>query len=291
MSATICYLNGEYVPLDAARISPLDRGFLFGDGAYEVVPVYSRRPFRIGEHLQRLQQTLDGIRLPNPHTPAEWGERIERLVAEAPFEDQSVYLQVTRGADSKRDHAFPQGVPPTVFIFPAPLVTTPDAVRACGVAAVTALDNRWLRCDLKVVALLANVLARQHAVDQGCAETILLRDGFMIEGAASNIFVVRDGVLLAPPKDHRMLPGVTYDVVLELAAKYGVPHQVREIDEAELRAADEIWMTSSTKEVLPITTLDGQPVGRGDQAGRPGPLAQRMHGWYQQFKDEVMRRG
>ncbi|MBI2307050.1 MAG: D-amino acid aminotransferase [Rhodocyclales bacterium] len=287
MTSTTCYLNGQYLPLADARISPLDRGFLFGDGAYEVIPVYSRRPFRIDEHLQRLQQTLDGIRLANPLTLAEWRERIERIVAAAPFDDQSVYLQVTRGADAKRDHAFPAGVPPTVFVFTAPLTTTPDAVRAAGVAAVTALDNRWLRCDLKVVALLANVLARQHAVDQGCAETILLREGFMIEGAASNIFVVKDGVLLAPPKDHRMLPGITYDVVLELAAQHGVPHKVREIFEAELRTADEVWMTSSTKEVLAITTLDSQAVG----TGAPGPLAQRMYDWYQQFKDEVMRRG
>ena len=291
MASTLCYLNGEYLPLDEARISPLDRGFLFGDGGYEVIPVYSRRSFRIGEHLRRLQQTLDGNRLLNPHTVAEWTERIERIITAAPFDDQSVYLQVTRGADSKRDHAFPQGVAPTVFIFTSPLVTTPDAVRARGVAAVTALDNRWLRCDLKVVALLANVVARQSAVEQGCAETIFLREGFMIEGAASNIFVVREGVLLAPPKDHRMLPGITYDVVLELAAQHGVPVEVREIPEAEFRAADEIWMTSSTKEVLPITTLDGRPVGRGDAAGRPGPLAAKMHAWYQQFKDEVMRRG
>ena len=291
MASTLCYLNGEYLPLDEARISPLDRGFLFGDGGYEVIPVYSRRSFRIGEHLRRLQQTLDGIRLLNPHTVAEWTERIERIIAAAPFDDQSVYLQVTRGADSKRDHAFPQGVAPTVFIFTSPLVTTPDAVRARGVAAVTALDNRWLRCDLKVVALLANVVARQSAVEQGCAETIFLREGFMIEGAASNIFVVREGVLLAPPKDHRMLPGITYDVVLELAAQHSVPVEVREIPEAEFRAADEIWMTSSTKEVLPITTLDGRPVGTGGATGRPGPLAAKMHAWYQQFKDEVMRRG
>lgn len=286
-----CYLNGEYLPLAAARISPLDRGFLFGDGAYEVIPVYSRRPFRIDEHLRRLQHTLAALRLADPHTPAEWRERIERIVAAAPHEDQSVYVQVTRGADDKRDHAFPAGIAPTVFIYAAPLTITPDSVRAVGVAARTAVDNRWLRCDLKVVALLANVLARQDAVEQGCAETIFLRDGFMTEGAASNTFVVKDGVLLAPPKDHRMLPGITYDVVLELAAQHGLPHLVREIADTELRAADEIWMTSSTKEVLPITTLDGRPVGHGDAAGRPGPLAQRMHGWYQQFKAEVMRRG
>jgi D-alanine transaminase len=279
------YLNGQYLPLAEARISPLDRGFLFGDGAYEVIPVYSRRPFRIDEHLRRLQHTLDGIRLANPHGAAEWRERIDRVVADAQSEDQSVYIQVTRGADSKRDHAFPQGVPPTVFIFSAPLVTTADAVRETGIAAVTALDNRWLRCDLKTVALLANVLLRQQAIDAGCVETLMLREGYLTEGAASNIFVVKDGVLLAPPKDHRMLPGITYDIVLELAARHGMPHTVREIAEAELRVADEIWMTSSTKEVLPITTLDGRPVGQG----RPGPAARRMYAWYRAFRDEVMR--
>ncbi len=279
------YLNGQYLPLAEARISPLDRGFLFGDGAYEVIPVYSRRPFRIDEHLRRLQHTLDGIRLANPHGAAEWRERIGRVVADAQSEDQSVYIQVTRGADSKRDHAFPQGVPPTVFIFSAPLVTTADAVREAGIAAVTALDNRWLRCDLKTVALLANVLLRQQAIDAGCVETLMLREGYLTEGAASNIFVVKDGVLLAPPKDHRMLPGITYDIVLELAARHGMPHAVREIAEAELRVADEIWMTSSTKEVLPITTLDGRPVGQG----RPGPAARRMYDWYRAFRDEVMR--
>lgn len=279
------YLNGQYLPLAEARISPLDRGFLFGDGAYEVIPVYSRRPFRIDEHLRRLQHTLDGIRLANPHGAAEWRERIGRVVADAQSEDQSVYIQVTRGADSKRDHAFPQGVPPTVFIFSAPLVTTAEAVRETGIAAVTALDNRWLRCDLKTVALLANVLLRQQAIDAGCVETLMLREGYLTEGAASNIFVVKDGVLLAPPKDHRMLPGITYDIVLELAARHGMPHAVREIAEAELRVADEIWMTSSTKEVLPITTLDGRPVGQG----RPGPAARRMYDWYRAFRDEVMR--
>lgn len=279
------YLNGQYLPLAEARISPLDRGFLFGDGAYEVIPVYSRRPFRIDEHLRRLQHTLDGIRLANPHSVAEWHERIGRVVAAAQSEDQSVYIQVTRGADSKRDHAFPQDVPPTVFIFSAPLVTTADAVREAGIAAVTALDNRWLRCDLKTVALLANVLLRQQAIDAGCVETLMLREGYLTEGAASNIFVVKNGVLLAPPKDHRMLPGITYDIVLELAVRHGMPHAVREIAEAELRAADEIWMTSSTKEVLPITTLDGRPVGQG----RPGPAARQMYAWYRAFRDEVMR--
>jgi D-alanine transaminase len=280
------YLNGQFLPIEEAKISPLDRGFLFGDGAYEVIPVYSRRPFRIDEHLRRLQLTLDGIRLPNPHALEEWRRLVERIIADNEFDDQSVYIQVTRGADSKRDQAFPSGVAPTTFIFTAPLVTPSAAQREMGIAVVSALDNRWLRCDLKTVSLLANVLLRQQAIDAGCVETIMLRDGYLTEGAASNIFVVKNGVLLAPPKDHRMLSGITYDVVLELAARHGMAHEVREISEAELRSADELWMTSSTKEVLPITVLDGKPVGNG----KPGPAARQMYAWYCSFRDDVMRK-
>jgi D-alanine transaminase len=284
------YLNGAFLPLAAARVSPLDRGFLYGDGVYEVIPVYSRRPFRIDEHLGRLQATLDGIKLANPLAVDAWKAVISRLIDAAPWDDQSIYLQVTRGADNKRDHAFPSpAVPPTAFAFAAQLVTTPADVRARGVAAITVPDLRWARCDLKVVSLLANVLARQEAVEQDCAEALLIRDGFMKEGAASNIFVVRDGILLAPPKTHLMLPGITYDVIIELAERHGQPLEIREIAEAELRAADEVWMTSSTKEILAITTLDGAPVGNGPNAGRPGPLGERMWQWYQDFKNTVMR--
>lgn len=284
------FLNGQYLPLAEAKISPLDRGFLFGDGGYEVIPVYSRRPFRLDEHLRRLQTTLDGIRLPNPHSTAEWKDIVLHLVAWADFEDQSVYIEVTRGADDKRDQAFPVGVAPTVFAFTSPLSTPTPAQRESGIAVISAADIRWGRCDLKAVALLANVLMRQMAVDAGCAETIMLRDGYLTEGAASNIFVVRNGIILAPPKDHRMLPGITYDVVLELAARNGAPHEVRPVAEAELRSADELWMTSSTREVLAITTLDGQPVGKGVGAGKPGPITRRMYDWYCAFRDEVMRR-
>ena len=280
------YLNGQFLPIEEAKISPLDRGFLFGDGAYEVIPVYSRRPFRIDEHLRRLQITLDGIRLANPLALEEWRALVERIIAANDFNDQSVYLQVTRGADIKRDQAFPIGIAPTVFVFTAPLVTPSAAQREAGIAVVSAVDNRWSRCDLKTVSLLANVLLRQQAIDAGCVETIMLRDGYLTEGAASNIFVVRDGVLLGPPKDHRMLPGITYDVVLELAARHGLPYAVREISEAEVRSADELWMTSSTKEVLPITRLDGLAVGNGT----PGPLARQMYAWYCAFRDDVMRK-
>ena len=283
------YLNGAYLPLAEARISPLDRGFLFGDGAYEVVPVYSRRPFRLDEHLRRLQTSLDGIRLTNPHRVEEWRSIILRIIDEAGFDDQTVYIQVTRGADTKRDQAFPKGVAPTVFLFTAPLISPTPEQRVAGVAAITAADIRWARCDLKSVALLANVLLRQQAVENECVETIMLRDGCMTEGAASNIFLVRNGVILTPPKDTRILPGITYDVVLELAARHGMAHQIRDVTEAELRTADELWMTSSTKEVLAITTLDGKPVGHGALAGTPGPVTRRMHALYCAFRDEVMR--
>jgi D-alanine transaminase len=282
------YLNGRFLPLAEAGISPLDRGFLFGDGGYEVIPVYSRKPFRIDEHLKRLQATLDGVKMANPLSVEAWKAVALKLIEAAPWDDQSIYLQVTRGADDKRDHAFPPAsVPPTAFAFASPLVTTPAEVRAKGVAAITVPDLRWSRCDLKVVSLLANVLARQQAVEQGCAEALLLRDGFMKEGAASNIFIVKDGVLIAPPKTHLMLPGITYDVILELAEQHQQPLVVREISEAELRAADEVWMTSSTKEILAITTLDGKPVG----TGKPGPYAEQMWQWYQDFKNTVMRKG
>ena len=281
------WLNGAFLPLAEARVSPLDRGFLYGDGVYEIIPVYSRHPFRLQEHLQRLSASLSGIGLANPLDTAAWERVVRQLIETAPWEDQSIYLQVTRGADNKRDHAFPSPpVPPTHFAFSGPLRVPDAALRASGVAAITVADQRWQRCDLKVLSLLANVLARQEAVDAGCAEAILIRDGLVKEGAASNIFVVFDGCLLAPPKTHLMLPGITYDVILELAARHGIAHAVREIGEAELRRADEVWMTSSTKEILPITRLDGAPVGKG----QPGPLAGQMWQHYQDFKNLVMRR-
>ena len=280
------YLNGQFLPLEEARISPLDRCFLFGDGAYEVIPVYARRAFRLEQHLARLQVTLDGIALPNPHTLAEWHERLQRVIADSPHADQSLYLQVTRGADSKREQSFPQGLPPTVFIFSTALPSL-LAQRERGIAVLSEVDNRWLRCNLKTVSLLANVLLRQQAIDAGCAETILLRDGILSEGATSNIFVVKDGVLLAPLRDHRMLAGITYDLVLELAAKHGMPYQMRDITDGELRVADELWLTSSTREVLPIVSLDGRAVG----SGMPGPAVRQMQAWYGAYRQQVVAEG
>jgi D-alanine transaminase len=282
------YLNGRFMPIEEACVPVLDRGFIFGDGVYEVIPVYSRRPFRLREHLKRLQHSLDGIRLVNPHDEDEWMRLIGKLVELNEEEDQSLYLHITRGV-ARRDHAFPQGVAPTVFMMSNPLVTsTPEMMNSLvenGVAVVSAVDNRWLRCDIKAISLLPNVLLRQLAVDAGAAETLLLRDGFLTEGAASNIFVVRDDVLLAPPKDNLMLPGITYDVILELAAAASLKTEVRRISEHEVRTAQELWLTSSTKEVLAITHLDGQPVADG----KPGPLFRQMHRLYQDYKNSVMR--
>ena len=285
------FLNGEYMPIGEAKISVMDRGFIFGDGVYEVIPVYSRKAFRLAEHLRRLQHSLDGISLVNPYSNVEWANIINELVERNEAQDQYLYLHITRGV-AKRDHAFPNPpVKPTVFMMSNPLPIPPAALLQSGVCAVTAPDNRWLRCDIKAIALLPNVLLRQMAVDAGCAETILIRPGskdetsFMTEGAASNIFVVKNGKLFAPPKDNLMLPGITYDVILEIAAANGIPHEVRKIAVAEVFAADELLLTSSTKEVLAITQLDGKPVG----SGKPGAMFARLHKLYQDFKRDVMR--
>ena len=280
----IAYLNGEFLPLDQARVSVLDRGFIFGDGVYEVIPVYSRRPFRLPEHLRRLQRSLDAVRLGNPMTDAEWSRLIHDLVARHAGEDQSVYLQVTRGA-AKRDHAFPKEGKPTVFMMSNPLATPAREVVDTGVSCITATDFRWLKCDVKSVSLLANCLLRQSAVDAGAAEVVLFRDGCLTEASASNVFVVRKGKLLAPPKNQLILPGITYDVVLELAAANGVTIELRAIPEREVRSADELWVTSSSKEVLAVTLLDGKPVG----SGKPGPVFRTVYQAFQEFKRKVMR--
>ncbi len=278
------YLNGEFLPLENAKISVLDRGFIFGDGVYEVIPVYSRRPFRLPEHLHRLQHSLDAIRLGNPMPDAEWTRLIQELVGRHAGEDQSVYLQVTRGA-AKRDHAFPKEARPTVFMMSGPLVTPSKDLVDNGVPCITGVDYRWLKCDVKSISLLGNCLLRQSAADAGAVEIVLFRDGFLTEASASNVFVIKDGRLLAPPKNHLILPGITYDVVLELAKACGIPIELREVSEQEVRSADEIWVTSSTKEVLAVTTLDGRTVG----SGKPGEVFKVVHQEYQQYKRKVMR--
>lgn len=281
----IAYLNGEFLPLDQARVSVLDRGFIFGDGVYEVIPAYSRRPFRLPEHLKRLQRSLEAVRLPNPLPDAEWTRLIHELIARHPGEDQGIYLQVTRGV-ARRDHAFPKTAAPTVFMMSNPLVTPSREQVENGASAVTATDFRWLRCDIKVTSLLANCLMRQAAADAGADEVVMFRDGCLTEGSSSNVFAVKGGTLLAPPKNHLVLPGITYDVVLELAAAKQVPVDVRAITEGEVRGADELWLSSSSKEVLAISRLDGKPVG----TGRPGPVFKTVHQAFQEFKRAVMRR-
>jgi D-alanine transaminase len=278
MSET-AYLNGEFLPLGEARIPVLDRGFIFGDGVYEVIPVYSRRPFRLPEHLRRLQHSLDAIRLGNPMSDADWTRLVHDLVARHAGEDQSIYLQVTRGV-ARRDHAFPGDAKQTVFMMSNPLVTPSKEQVEKGVPCITASDFRWLRCDVKSVSLLANCLLRQAAADAGAAEVVLFRDGCLTEASASNVFVVRNGKLLAPPKNHLILPGITYDVVLELAAATGIAVELRPIPEQEVRSADELWVTSSSKEVLAVATLDGKAVG----GGRPGPMFRTVHQAFQEFK-------
>jgi D-alanine transaminase len=273
------YLNGRFLPLDDAKISVLDRGFIYGDGVYEVIPVYHRQPYRLRQHLARLQRSLDGIRLANPHTDTEWESIIRELVARTPFDDQGVYFQVTRGV-AKRDHSFPPGVAPTVFMMsnPLPLPTAEQVER--GVAVVTATDERWLHCDLKTISLLGNVLARQRATDVGAAETVLFRNGFLTEASASNVFIVQDGVILVPPKDNQILPGITYDAALELAMGGGLAVEVRPISREEALAADEMWLSSSTKEVLAVTTVDGNSFA----GGSPGPVFRKMYELFQASK-------
>lgn len=278
-----CYLNGEYLPLAEARISPLDRGFLYGDGAYEVMPVYGGRPFRLEAHCARLVRSLGEIRMSDPLSRPQWCDLFETLIARNGGGDQYIYWQVTRGAERGRNHAPLPDIPRTVFAFCAPLPVVSPALLESGVTCVTAEDTRWARCDIKSVALLSNVLLRQLAVDAGAAETILLRNGELMEASASTIHVVIGGELRTPPNSRKILPGTTRDVVEELAARTGVPYRATPISEAELRSADEVWISASTREVQPVTTLDGQPVG----TGRPGPLWRRVYDEFQHWKREL----
>jgi len=280
------FLNGKFMPIENAMVPVLDRGFIFGDGIYELVPVYSRVPFRIDEHLARLERSLAEVRIRNPYTRAEWRDIILKLVAQQPFEDQGVYFQVTRGV-AKRDHAFPKDAAPTVFMMSNPLVNPPQELVERGAKCVSASDFRWQRCDIKSISLIGNCLLRQVSADVDAVETILFRDGLLTEASASNVFVVRGGVIMGPPKSSFILPGITYDVIVELAQSAKLPLEIRDIPEAEVRAADEIWVTSSSKEVLAVVELDGKAVGDG----RPGPLFKRMHQLYQEFKHRVMRAG
>jgi D-alanine transaminase len=280
------FLNGRLLPIEQATVSVLDRGFIFGDGVYELVPVYSRVPFRLEEHLARLERSLGETRIRNPYSRAQWRAHIYALIDAQPFEDQGIYFQVTRGV-AKRDHAFPENVEPTVFMMSNPLVNPQPAQVEKGASAVSAQDYRWLRCDIKSISLIGNCLLRQTSAEAGGAETILFRDGKLTEASASNVFIVKRGVIQSPPKSNLILPGITYDVVVELARANSLPLEFKDIPEADVRAADELWVSSSSKEVLAIVELDGKRIGDA----RPGPVFRRMFQLYQEFKQKVMRAG
>jgi D-alanine transaminase len=289
-SEATCYLNGEFVPLADAKVSVLDRGFIFGDGVYEVIPCDQAQsgftaPFRAREHFDRLDRSLASVRIANPLTRDDWLRLTTRLIELHPWPRQSIYLQVTRGV-ARREHVFPAGVAPTVFALSSPWPEIPAAQIERGTAAVTHADERWLHCDIKSTSLLGNVLMKQFAIEHDATETVLLRDGFLTEGSSTNILIVRGGTLLAPRKTNLILPGITYDAVFDIARAHGMPCEVRAIGEAELRAADEILLSSSGREVVAITRLDGQPVG----SGQPGEGFRRIHAWYQQAKrDDAAR--
>ncbi len=279
MNSPMAHFNGKLLPLERISISPLDRGFIFGDGVYEVIPVYEGVPLRAREHFERLQRSMDEIALANPHTVDEWLRITGELLAHHPG-NQSVYIQVTRGAPKKRDHAIPRDLEPTVFMMCYPLASPAREAVENGVSCVTADDFRWHKCHIKSTSLLGNVLARQVSVEAGATETILLRDGFVTEASASNVFVVKNGVVAAPPRDNLILMGITYDLVMRLASEGEIRLEMHPVPEDELRSADEVWLSSSTKEVLAVTTLDGKPVGNG----RPGPVFRRMHALFQEYK-------
>jgi len=279
----ICYLNGERLPVEEARISPFDRGFLYSDGVYEVMPVYGGRPFRFEAHRERLTRSLNEIAMRDPHTPGEWHEILGGLVTANGGGDQYIYWQVTRGAENGRNHAPLPDIPRTVFAFCAPLPVTPPSILENGATCVTANDTRWARCDIKSVSLLANVLLRQLSAEVNAAETILLRDGDMMEASASAVHVVIDGEIRTPPRSQKILPGTTRSVMEEMATRAGIPFRSTRVSEAELRGAAEVWISSATREVQPVTTIDGRPVGNG----KPGSLWRRVYDAFQRYKSEL----
>ena len=280
----IVYLDGDYLREEDAKVSVLDRGFIFGDGVYEVIPCYGGHLFRLEQHLQRLSDSLTGIRLSNPLSNSQWTEILEEVVKRNNDNsvDQSIYLQVTRGV-AKRDHAFPDRVSPTIFIMSNPMHPVSNEKLEKGVVAITHEDIRWRYCHIKSIALLPNTLMRQVAREAGADEAILDRDGKITEGAASNIFIVQNGTIMTPPKDECLLPGITRDLILEIAIDAGLNFCETDISREQLQHADEIWLTSSTKEILPVTQLDGVPVGDG----KPGPCWQDMLARYQHYKERL----
>ena len=290
MNDLLCYLNGEFTPISQAKVSVLDRGFIFGDGIYEVVPVYGRRLFRFDEHMARLNRSLSKLRIANPHGHDEWLALSRRLVASAADatgnDDLLVYFQVTRGV-APRDHVMPPGLTPTVFMMVNPMKPATAEMRHQGVACVTARDFRWERGDIKSISLLGNVLARQISADHGALETIMFRDGWLTEAAASNVWIAHEGALLGPPKSEHVLEGIRVELLRELCEECGIAYNLRPISEADVLAADEVMLSSATKEILPVTRIDGEGVGHGALRGKPGPVYARLYEAYQQAKQTM----
>ena len=287
LPALPCYLNGDFTTLDQARVSVMDRGFIFGDGVYEVVPVYAGKPFRFAQHMARLSRSLAELRIENPLAPDAWRALVDRLVEAyastlgkpAAGTDQLVYIQVTRGV-AMRDHAMLPGLKPTVFATAGKISPPSARDRAEGVACITADDFRWKKAHIKSLSLAGSVLARQLSADEGAAETVMFRDGFLSEGASANVWVVKDGKLMGPPKDNLVLEGIRYGLYEQLCREAGIPFELHRITRDEVLAADELLLSNATKEVLPVTKLDGQPVGNG----RPGPIYEALYAAYQRAK-------
>ena len=280
---TLCYLNGEYGPLRDAKVSVLDRGFVFGDGIYEVVPVYGRRLFRFDEHLARLTRSLGKVRIASPFDRAQWLERCRTLIDAQAADDQLLYIQITRGV-AVRDHVMPPDLTPTVFMMANPMKPASAEQRHQGVTCVTARDFRWERGDIKSISLLGNVLARQISADHGAIETIMFRDGFLTEASSSNVWVVHEGAVLGAPKSEHVLEGIRYELIRELCAEAGIGYNLRPISEAEVAGADELMLSSATKEVLAVTQVDGEAVGHGALRGKPGPVYAKLYEAYQRAK-------
>ena len=282
-----CYLNGEFTQLQNAKISVMDRGFIFGDGIYEVVPVYGGQPFRFAQHMARLERSLAELRITNPMSRAEWATIASKLIADYAQStgadgqngDQMIYIQVSRGV-AMRDHVMPENITPTVFVMSNKMSVPSEAVRQQGVACVTADDFRWEKAHIKSTSLLGAVFSRQISFDAGATETVMFRDGYLSEAAASNVWVVKNGKLLGTPKDNLVLEGIRYGFIEELCQQQGIGFELRRISRAEVLQADELLLSSASKEVLAITTLDGQPVGNG----RPGPVGERLYTGYQLAK-------
>lgn len=273
------FLNGKYLPLEECSISVLDRGFIFGDGIYELLTVYKNNPFYLDQHLARLQRSLAEVKIADPYDEKEWRKLINALIQQSEHEDLAIYIQVSRGV-APRDHFFPESIQPTVFAMANALPLVPKQQLEQGVELITSDDIRWQRCDIKVTSLLANILAKQEAAESSAIEAIMIRDDFALEGSASNLFVVKEGVVYTHPKDNLILPGITRDFVLELLQELDIEYKQQRIPKDWLYSADELWITSSTKEVLAATKIDQQSVANG----MPGELWQKTYDLYQQRK-------